>query len=117
MNKYSFYGPFRKELQEFIEVKQAIGYEYLKAASTLRRFDGLTAERHPLADTLTKEIVLEWCEKKSYEAQRNLYTRSVLMRQFALYLNSLGQKAYIIPRNYFSHGGKYIPHIFTDDEL
>lgn len=117
MNEYSFYGPFSKELQEFIEVKQAIGYKYLKGTSILRRFDGLTAERHPLADTLTKEIVLDWCEKKSYEAQGNLYARYVIIRQFALYLTSLGQKAYIIPKNYFSPGKKYIPYIFTDNEL
>jgi len=42
MNKYTYYGPFKTLIQDFIKLKQAIGYKYFTEAEHLKRFDTFT---------------------------------------------------------------------------
>ena len=67
MNKPTYHGPFKTCIQNFIEIKQALGYKYITEAGHLKRFDRFTVEKYNSANTLTKEIVMQWCTKKSYE--------------------------------------------------
>lgn len=117
MNKTIYCGPFKTDIQEFIELKQSVGYKYLTEAGNLKRFDTFTIQNYPTATSLTKEIVMQWCTKKSYEKQENLCSRTSIIRQFALYLNNFNEGTYIIPKRYFKSGEKYTPYIYTDDEL
>lgn len=117
MNKHVYCGPFKNHLQDFIELKQAIGYKYLSEAGHIKRFDTFTLEKYSTADSLSKEIVMDWCTKKSYEKQENLRARASIIRQFAIYLDNIEISAYVIPKNYFESGEQYVPHIYTDDEL
>lgn len=117
MNKYTYYGPFKLYIQDFIELKQSVGYKYLAEAGHLKRFDTFTMEKYSSSKSLTKEIVMDWCTKKSYEKQENLCTRASIIRQFSMYLVNIGVDAYVIPKNFFKSGEPYVPHIYTDDEL
>lgn len=117
MNKYKYHGPFGTLIHDFIELKQALGYKYHIEALALKRFDKLTIEKYSSAKILTKEIVMNWCTKTSYEKQRTVCSRTTIIRQFAVYLNNLGLESYILPKNYFQPGEKYLPHIYTANEL
>jgi len=117
MNKFDYCGPYKEQIHNFIELKQSLGYKYLTEAKHLKSFDSFTHERYPTASSLSKEIVMQWCSKRSYEKQNNVCSRASIIRQFAIYLDDLGLKPYIIPMHYFSNGAKYVPYIFTDNEL
>lgn len=117
MNNIIYIGPFKDHLQNHVKLKQAIGYKYDIDANHLKRFDQFTFEKYPNAKILTKEIVLDWCRKKSYEAQENQCSRASILRQFAKYLDSIGVTAYILPKGYYPAGKKYMPHIYSHDEL
>lgn len=117
MNKYDYCGPFKTYIQDFIELKQAVGYKYSTEAGHLKRFDTFTLEKYSSAKLLTKEIVMEWCTKKPYEKQENLCIRASIIRQFAIYIENFGVRAYVIPKNHFKFGERYVPYIYTDDEL
>jgi len=117
MSNIIYTGPFKDHIQNYIELKQAIGYKYTTDAGRLRCFDRLTLQKYPKTTVLTKEIVLDWCSKKTYEAQANQGSRASVIRQFGKYLDSIGIKAYIIPKGYYSAEEKYMPYIFTIDEL
>jgi len=117
MNKYTYYGPFKSYIQDFIGLKQAVGYKYFAEAGHLKRFDTFTLEKYSSANTLTKEIVMEWCTKKPYEKQENLCARASIIRQFAIYIDNLGVNAYVVPKNHFKTGERYVPYIYTEDEL
>jgi integrase len=110
-------GPFKEHLQSYIELKQAIGYKYDTEADHLKRFDRFTLEKYPEVTVLTKEIVLDWCSKKAYEAQANQLSRTSIIRQFGKYLDSVGVKSYIIPKGYYPKEKRYIPYIYTVEEL
>jgi integrase len=112
-----FIGSFKDHIQNHIELKQAVGYKYDTEAGHLKRFDRFTLENYPNATALTKEIVLGWCSKKSYEAQANQCSRASIIRQFAKYLDSIELKAYILPKGYYPTERQYMPYIYTIDEL
>lgn len=117
MSEIIYEGPFKKHIQNHVELKKAIGYKYDTDSRHLKRFDRFTMEKYPHATELSKEIVLDWCSKKTYESQENLNSRASIIRQFGKYLDSIGVKAYIIPKGYFPTERQYVPYIYTIDEL
>ncbi len=117
MSEIIYEGPFKYHIKNHVDLKKAIGYKYDTDARHLYRFDRFTMEKYPHAINLTKNIVLDWCSKKTYEAQANLCSRASVIRQFGKYLDSIGVKAYIIPKGYFPKEEQYIPYIYTVDEL
>jgi integrase len=104
-------------MRSHVDLKQAVGYQYKAEAAHIKRFDRFLVENYPLATSLNKEIVLNWCSKKSYEAQANQCARASILRQFAKYLDSIGVEAYVIPKGYYTTEQRYIPYIYTQDEL
>jgi hypothetical protein len=113
MNNSIYTSSFKDHIKNYVELKQAIGYKFNTEAHHLKRFDNFIGERYPEASFLTKEIVLEWCRKKTYEAQQNQCTRTSLIRQFGIYLDSIGVKAYILPKGYYPVSEQYIPYIYV----
>ncbi|MAE40915.1 MAG: integrase [Psychrobacter sp.] len=117
MSEIIYEGPFKDHIKNHVELKRAVGYKYDTDADHLKRFDRFTLAKYPHATVLTKEIVLDWCSKKTYEAQANQCSRASIIRQFGKYLDSIGVKAYIIPKGYYPTGEQYMPYIYTVDEL
>jgi integrase/recombinase XerD len=117
MNEYLFKGPFAKHIQNHVCLKQAIGYKYEAEARHLLRFSSFTEGKYPEATMLSKEIVLDWCSKKSYEAQANQCTRASILRQLAIYMEGMGVGAYVLPKGSYPTEEQYVPHIYTEAEL
>jgi integrase/recombinase XerD len=117
MHNITYKGPFKDHIQNFVALKQAVGYKYDTEAHHLRRFDQFTVEKYLESAALTKEIVLDWCKKKDYEAQANQCSRASIIREFGRYLESIGIKVYILPKGYYPTEPQYIPYIYTVEEL
>ncbi len=117
MNNILYTSSFKDHLQNYIDLKRAIGYKFDTDASHLKRFDDFIMEKYLETTVLTKEIVLDWCRKKTYEAQATPCTRASTMRQFGKYLDSVGVKTYILPKGYYPRESQYIPYIYTIAEL
>jgi integrase/recombinase XerD len=112
-----FISPFHKEIKEFIALKRAIGYKYLTEAGILRRFDSFLSDNYHTLDSLTKEAITRWCARTSHETAANQCSRSSVIRQFCKYMDGIGRDAWIMPKNYYPTGMKYVPHIYTPNEL
>jgi len=104
-------------MQDFISLKRAVGYKYMTEEGILKRFDTFLTQNYPAAVELTREIVSGWCAKTPHEKAANQCSRSSTIRQFTKYLDTIGKTAWILPYNYYPKGQKYVPHIFTPDEL
>jgi len=117
MRNYSFKGPIAGYIESHVSLKQAVGYKYEAEARHLFRFSVFTAENYPDATALTKEMVLNWCSKKAYEAQANQCSRASILRQLAIYMENAGVEAYVLPKGYYPTEEQYIPHIYTEKEL
>lgn len=117
MNNPIYAGPLQDHLQNYVELKRALGCKFDEDAKNLKRFDNFALEKYPEVTGLTKEIVLGWCSKRPYEVQATQYRRAALIRKFGAYLDSLGVKAYILPKAYYPAGQQYTPYIYTVVEL
>lgn len=117
MSNTPYKGPFKRHIQNYIELKQAIGYKFHTEADHLKRFDRFTLEKYPETTTLTKEMVLDWCKKRDYEKRANQLSRTSIARQLGKYLDSIGIKAYILPKGYYPKEEQYVPYIYPVDEL
>jgi len=117
MNNPLHTGSLKEHIQNYIDLKQAVGLKYDTEAGDLKRFDKFIVAKYPGTATLTKEIVIDWCRKRTYEAQKNQCLRASIMRQFGKYLDSIGVTAYIIPKSYYPAAKQYMPYIYTVEEL
>lgn len=97
-----FNGHFSKLCVKFIKYKRSIGYKY--EARTIRAIKYMSQylsffciNRDSNNFSLGKEIVLSYTSKRNGESPKTQEGRETLIRQFAIYLDSLGIDAYILP--------------------
>jgi integrase/recombinase XerD len=117
MTKFVFSSPFQQYIQEVIRQKQSLGYKYDSSARSLYKFDQFCLAYGRMESDLSKDLVQAWCQKRPNEAHATLRNRIVVVRQLAMYMNRIGVQAYVLPKNTISKGPRYIPHIFSNDEL
>jgi len=110
-------GNFTPYIEGLIEQKKSIGYPYNSSALVLKRFSAFCTNHYPHETILTKEVAMHWAKKKQDEHVNGLLRRITPVRQLAKYMNSIGIEAYIIPSGIPGKQIRYVPHIFTDQEL
>ena len=113
----SYEGVFAKLLTNFISFKRSLGYKYEVEAAELYRFSKFSTTTKISEPRLTKDIVQAWCGKRPNEGDKNNRRRICALRQFALYLNSIGYQAYVAPPASNIRHYTYIPYIFTHREI
>jgi len=110
-------GNFKPYIEGLVEQKKSIGYPYDASARILKVFSVFCSACYPEEKILTKEIAMRWAEKRQDEHVNGLIRRITPVRQLAKYMNSIGIDAYLIPRGIPGKQVRYVPHIFTDQEL
>jgi len=117
VNEFGFTGPLKEEMSDFIRLKRSVGNKYEAEVGVLKRFDRYLTRTYPAITGLPKESVTSWCTKQPHEKPANRSSRASAIRQFAKYLDSIGQTAYVLPENSYPSGCQYVPHIYTHNEL
>lgn len=113
-----FYGPFAALIQDFVNFKRSMGFKYRKESACLKQFSEFCINEGLQDPVLTKDLSDAWCHKRPYEQQRNgTDQRITCLRQFALYLVSIGYDAYIPLHleNRRSRKSRYVAYVFTHD--
>ena len=110
-------GNFKPYIEGLIEQKKSIGYPYDSSTQKLKASGVFCMNNYPNETGLTKEIAMHWAEKRQDEHVNGLERRISPIRQLAKYINSIGIDAYIIPPGIPGKPIRYVPHIFTDQEL
>jgi integrase len=115
MMKYS--SAFAAYISGMIEQKRALGYKYESQTSMLKRFDQFCLERYPNETTLSREIMLAWAQKRPGEHPATLQSRMTPVRELSKYMLRLGINVYVFPKGMQSRVPRYVPHIYSNDEL
>jgi integrase/recombinase XerD len=115
--KTTIAGNFKPYIEGLVEQKKSLGYPYNGSARILKVFSNFCATCYPDEKNLTKEIAMRWAEKRQDEHVNGLIRRITPVRQLAKYMNSIGIDAYLIPRGIPGKQVRYVPHIYTDQEL
>jgi len=100
-----------------IEQKRSLGYKYTSGADLLRRFDKFCKEHYPHETTVSREIMMDWAIKQPHETPATLQNRISPVKELAKYIIRLGQEAYVYPKGLMPRVPRYIPYIYTNDEL
>lgn len=122
MNKQVvFTGPFKDVLPKYIEYKQALGFAYsYDYAKRFREMDNFFAKNYKIKNiTLTKDMVLDFTKKRDNEANSTTCHRCSIIREFAMYLSSLGYKnIFILPNHYIPKcTTDFIPYVFSHEQI
>jgi len=113
--------PFKSKLAESMEAminyKESLGYSRSTYEPYFRIIDKFCLEYFPHQTCLTKELVLEWSRVHPREQANGFRRRMIAMRELGKYLNAVGIEAYVYPSEFLSPTQRFVPYIFTDDEL
>jgi integrase/recombinase XerD len=105
-------------LTGFVKEKQAVGYTYKKGASVLRQLDELCICEGLEEETLPKDIVLLWINRRTHETDATQNGRISIIRCLAEYMARLNYPAYIYPnRAHQIERNQYVPYIFSEKEI
>ena len=66
---------------------------------------------------MSKDLVQIWAQKHPNEAQATFLSRVGIIRQLAMYMDRIGVRAYVFPKNILRKGSEYVPYIFSNEEL
>lgn len=114
MGYSSAFAPF---IEGLIVQKRAMGYKYMTEVGLLRRFDAFCLERFPDETSLTRDVVFEWATRRPGEHPATLQGRVSPVKELARYMARMEIDAYILPRRMMPKVPRYMPYIYSDDEL
>lgn len=116
---HSFDGPYGDLCLQFIQYKRSLGYKYgARSIRAMRELNQYLTENACSSEgaSLDKSTVLGYSNKREGEEPMTRQMRESFIRQFAIYLNSLGIPAYVVPGRK-KEKGTFTPYIFTRRQI
>jgi integrase len=111
----TFNSPFRKELEDFLSLRQASLSKsaYAHDCHYLADFDAFAA-RYTNEKSVSEALINNWIHTLNGKSS-SIANKVIVIRIFLKYLNSIGITAYIPPIPKVADD--YVPYIFSDEEL
>jgi integrase len=116
MRRIIYNSVYSRNIYQFIELKRKLGFKYETVPRILKQIDKFADERNEIQEGITREFARKWCELRLHETESNRYTRISILSQFSSYLIDLGIDSFI-PKLPPYPLGKFIPHIFSHNEV
>lgn len=116
-NENIFKSTFKKDITNYLNEKGLLKQGTKTLFYTLRQFDDYCYNQNIENNILTKDLVLKWLEKRPNEEFNNQSKRASMIRCFGTFLYRYNKENYIVPKMLFPIREKYIPHIYTNDEI
>lgn len=114
--KCQFKSNFASLIDKFILQKRVLGYKYEPEEQILRRFDAFCNDKYPTAVVIDEDIVTEWI-RQPYVKTSTLETRLSPIRELVKFVQREGMHAYLPPKGILPKAQRYIPYIFSDEEV
>jgi integrase/recombinase XerD len=99
--------------------KRAVGYNYDAQERVLARFEAFCREEFPGLGAVTRASTEAWIASARQRGVRpaTLQSLAAPVRELARWLGRRGTKAYVLPAGTLPRPARYVPHIYTDQEL
>lgn len=116
--QFVFDGPFKDFCNLFVEYKRSLGYKFGESSFySLRYMDDFFKRYNMHKLIITKEMVKDYTARRGNEAVKTQHMRMSIIRQFALFMSSIGYDFYIHPKELIPITKTFTPYIFTHDEI
>ena len=110
-----FVSCFAEDIELFIRKKRDVGFQYYSSEYILRRFDSFCADQGVSNPEITKDLANAWLESSKGCCAVTVAGRASVLRQFSLYLLSIGRDAYI--PGHKPQGKRRQIHVLSDAEI
>jgi integrase/recombinase XerD len=99
--------------------KRAVGYKYDAEHRVLARFAAFSASQFPGLQAPTRASVEAWIAAARQRGVKpaTLQGLAAPVRELARWLGRRGMPAYVLPAGALPRPARYVPHIYTDQEL
>ncbi len=99
--------------------KRAVGYTYDAEQRMLARFATFARGEFPGLETPTRECVEAWIAagRRRGVTPATMQGLAAPVRELARWLHRRGVPAYVLPYGSLPRPARYVPHIYTDEEL
>jgi integrase len=111
--------PMADAITALVEQKRAVGYKYAAEARVLARFATFCRSEFPGLQAPDQASVEAWlaAARRRNVTPATLQTLAAPVRQLARWLGRRGVPAYVLPKGALPRPARYVPHIYTDQEL
>ena len=113
--KYVYLSVFSNLLNDYISAHREAGFMYDNPAYWLYRFDQYCDEKQVKEAIITKYLFEAWASKSDSETKTTQNNRLQAVRNFSVYLNTLGISSYI-PLN-LPRPEKVVPYLMADEDI
>ena len=99
--------------------KRVVGYKYVAEARVLARFEEFCRAEFPGLGTVSRVSVEAWIASARRRGVKpaTLQGLAAPVRELARWLGRRGVHAYVLPAGVLARPARYVPHIYTDQEL
>ena len=109
---------FAQVVDDYIQEKRAMGYEFESGIRMLRRIVSLQQEIDQGSPCLSAELAERWITKTPWENEANRSHRVSALRGLGEYMARIGYPAIVVPRRCSPvKDYSYVPYIFAKQEL
>src|SRR5690625_1339716 len=117
--QFIFDGPFKEYCPMYIEYKRNLGYKFGESSFySLRYMDDFFKKYNMTSSlTLNKEMVEDCVNKRGNETPKTQHMKMSLIRQFSIFMNSIGFDFYVHPKELIPISKTFTPYIFTCEEI
>jgi len=114
---YIYESLFAERIKNFIEQKRSLGFDYTSGGEIIRSFDRFCHINHPDEMYLSRTLCFSWAVRRGNEGNRTFLNRISPVREFAKFLISIGEVAFILPECFPSKGQRPTPYILSEGDL
>jgi integrase len=106
-------------IAELVAEKRALGYKYVSEERALARFHAFCASEFPGLETVTRASVEAWIAAARGRSVKPATVIGLIapVRELARWFHRRGVDAYVMPAGALEKPARYVPHIYTDQEL
>lgn len=99
--------------------KRAVGYKYATEARVLTRFDAFCRGEFPGLGAVNRVSVQAWVSSARRRGVKPATLQALAgpVRELARWQGRRGVEAYVLPAGVLARPARYVPHIYTDQEL
>lgn len=113
-----FGGAYADLLHDYVAFRQGMGFTMPESSQRILRHMAEYLYTLPLiTEVIDRERAEEISAKRPQESGRTRQSRYVVLRQFCLYLNRMGLKAYIPPAGLIKAHPNFVPRIVNESEM
>lgn len=116
MKDYTWKSSLSRYLQSYISIQRAAGFKFVSPERVLQHFDHYHFYNGYQDATLTKDLLSGFIYGKA-EAASTWHHKEIILRGFTVYMKNSGFRTYIPPLQTKVPRSKYIPHIYTKEEI